>query len=98
MSVVIKGMKMPSNCMNCPLSFLRGERLFCEVTKEEVLRAKIASECPIIELPSHGRLIDADALEAGYFIPSTTTNSSCQMYVSLETIATAPTILEAEVE
>ena len=44
-------MEMPKNCFQCPLSVLKGERLFCEVTKDEVLRYKLAPECPIVELP-----------------------------------------------
>ena len=40
-----------------------GERLVCEVTRDEVLRWKIDFNCPIVELPAqHGRLIDADEL------------------------------------
>lgn len=62
MSILIKGMEMPHNCFLCPLSVMNGERVYCEVTKDEVLRAKIAQDCPLIELPPHGRLIDADAL------------------------------------
>lgn len=63
MSVLIKGVEMPHNCFLCNLSVLNGERLFCEITKEEVLRTKIAIDCPLIEVPPHGRLIDADALQ-----------------------------------
>ena len=60
MSVLIKNMKMPTNCFLCPLSVLDGERLYCEVTKDEVLRAKKTSGCPLVEVPTpHGRLIDA---------------------------------------
>lgn len=44
----------------------------------------------------HGRLIDADALKAEYLVPSTTTNSSCRPYVSIETIKNAPTIIPSE--
>jgi len=62
MSILIKGMKMPRNCFVCPLSVVVGERLVCEVTRDEVLRWKIDFNCPLIELPPHGRLIDADAL------------------------------------
>ena len=61
MGVYIKGMEMPTNCFLCPLSVLNGERLFCEVTKDEVLRAKKPSDCPIVLVPDHGRLVDADA-------------------------------------
>lgn len=63
MSILIKGMEMPQNCFLCKLSYMSGERLFCSAMKnEEVLRSKIDSNCPLIELPPHGRLIDADAL------------------------------------
>ena len=64
MSVIIKGMEMPNNCFLCPLSVLVGERLVCEVTRDEVLRWKIDFNCPLVELPPHGRLIDADELVA----------------------------------
>ena len=60
MSILIMGLEMPTNCFLCPLSVLRGERLFCEVTKDEVLRAKRPSDCPLVPVPPHGRLIDAD--------------------------------------
>lgn len=38
------------------------------------------------------RLIDADALKASYVVTSTTTNSLCHLYVSIEDINSAPTI------
>lgn len=41
------------------------------------------------------RLIDADTLKPSYIVTSTTTNSLCHLYVSLEDINSAPTI-EAE--
>ena len=59
MSVIIKGMKMPERCLECP--FLNADYIFCGVQKREIF-VKRADECPLIELPSHGRLIDADAL------------------------------------
>jgi hypothetical protein len=62
MSVLIKGMEMPTNCFLCPLSVLNGKRLFCEVTKDEVLRERTPRYCPLVPVPPHGRLIDADAL------------------------------------
>lgn len=61
--ILIRGMDKPHNCFRCDLSYLRGERLFCHVTKDEVLRSKIAPECPIQELPPHGDLIDMDDLQ-----------------------------------
>ena len=63
MSVIIEGMEMPKNCWLCPLSVLYEkprEMLRCKLTKEEVLREKIDGDCPLTELPPHGRLIDGD--------------------------------------
>jgi len=60
--ILIRGMDKPHNCFQCDLSYLRGERLFCHVTKDEVLRHKIASDCPIQELPEHGDLIDVSKI------------------------------------
>ena len=38
------------------------------------------------------RLIDADALKPSYVVTSTTTNSLCHLYVSIENINSAPTV------
>lgn len=63
MSILVKGMDMPTNCFLCPLSVLNENRLFCEVTKNEALRAKIDAECPLVPVPPHGDLIDRDAYQ-----------------------------------
>ena len=46
MSLLIRGMEMPKNCFICPFKNL-------EICDED---------CPLIEVPPHGRLIDADAM------------------------------------
>ena len=66
--VYIHGMEMPRNCRECSLS---GD-WYCNALphipawhKEyvEALTAKTKmSRCPLIEVPQHGRLIDADAV------------------------------------
>ena len=61
--ILIRGMDKPFNCFACDLSYLRGERLFCCVTKDEVIRYKIASDCPLHELPEHGDLIEAEPIK-----------------------------------
>ena len=97
MSILIKGMKMPHNCLYCPLSVLNGERLFCEITNDEVLRSKIAQGCPLVEVPPHGRLIDADeahidADERGFdFWACDADIDSAQEFLKAQ-----PTIIEAE--
>lgn len=58
MSILIKGVDMPKNCVLC---FYRDNfHNYCpyESNKER--------DCPLIEVPTpHGRLIDADALQFG---------------------------------
>ena len=101
MSIIIKGMDMPKNCWMCPLSVLYEkprEMLRCKLTKEEVLRYKIDSNCPLIELPPHGRLIDADALVKQMHDNIQKTNNARYAWVDELDIALAPTIIESEEE
>ncbi len=62
MSVYIKGMEMPKSCFECRFS-IDG---FCYAVGDVNIRAneerQIASCCPLVPVPPHGRLIDADAL------------------------------------
>lgn len=51
--VYIKGMEMPKNCASCVLD------RFC---KHWDIRSDRDEDCPLIPVPDHGRLIDADAL------------------------------------
>lgn len=78
MSIYIKGMEMPKSCDKCRISFNIGRseylcQLLCDpnpcVEGGEFWREcgegadeKRPNWCPLIELPPHGRLIDADAL------------------------------------
>lgn len=61
MSVLIKGMKMPQYCAHCELFHDEG---FCTATGTHVNMwgQKRNADCPLIELPDHGDLIDRDAL------------------------------------
>ena len=67
MSVVIRGMKMPKSCDECPCYYeTEGAwRNECEVFGKEYIADDYRPEwCPLVELPAqHGRLIDADALQ-----------------------------------
>lgn len=59
MSVLIKGMEMPKNCLWCPLQYIG----ICQVTKKDVNSdlGRRADDCPLVELPEkHGRLFDTD--------------------------------------
>ena len=61
MSVYIKGMEMPKNCLQCPL---QGSIADCRLTGKTYNwgLSERPSDCPLIPVPEHGRLIDADAL------------------------------------
>ena len=67
MSVLIRGMEIPHDCEECKLCVI------IPVGDYEILRKCVAlnrraeyvirrKDCPLVELPPHGRLIDADAL------------------------------------
>lgn len=76
MSVIIKGMQMPSECRMCPLCryFYSVGTTRCMITQATLAEGyKTISfegrhkDCPLAELPEkHGDLIDADALIAKY--------------------------------
>ena len=61
MSVMIKGMEMPKNCMECDLHFtargLDEECIFSNDTVEDCTERRLY-RCPLVEIPTpHGRLI-----------------------------------------
>lgn len=74
MTILIKGMEMPENCVKC--RFLYGTTTYDDETDRELfvyecfVTGQRRSErdftqsrfelCPLIEIPPHGRLIDAD--------------------------------------
>lgn len=62
MGVYIKGMEMPPNCCQCPVNMEVCKRGYEYLLKHSELYDKRADDCPIVEIPPHGRLIDADAL------------------------------------
>ena len=70
MSVLIRGMNLPKNCDECPCYYeTEGAwRNECEVLGKEYIASENRPEwCPLIELPPHGRLIDAWEFEVvGY--------------------------------
>ena len=91
MSTLIKGMKMPKMCLNCRFLELSPEHGdFCILTKQVHFRFKNRpKDCPLIEIPPHGRLIDADALVM---------DKGIDTYNAVFAVANAPTIIPAEGE
>lgn len=54
MSILIKGFPLPNNCGACPLRLA-----WC---RERIYMVTRPKRCPLVPIPPHGRLIDADAL------------------------------------
>lgn len=66
MGVYIRGMEMPKSCGYCPMLDDYGDYPFCQLTQEQrgynfPVAVKRMDKCPLIPVPPHGRLIDADA-------------------------------------
>ena len=60
MGVYIKGMEMPTSCRACLYSRTDIRNVdWCVLTEKD-----LPCDCPLVPVPPHGRLIDADALEA----------------------------------
>jgi hypothetical protein len=61
MSVLIKGIEMPENCWDC--SLLNASSCPCKNYSSALeYTTSRHPDCPLIHIPPHGRLIDADAL------------------------------------
>lgn len=93
MSVLIKGMEMPKSCEKCPCKTADAfGGLGCQATGYIPLRKVNQNRpdwCPLVPVPPHGRLIDADALEAQCDDP--------YWCVWLTDIKDAPTIIESTI-
>lgn len=90
MGVYIKGMEMPTRCGECLLAKLSptGESLICGYMLSRVSWDERPFDCPLVPVPQHGRLIDADALIA-------THEQVCSRSMKFN-LDLAPTIIEAE--
>lgn len=98
MSILIRGMEMPKNCGECPFIFTSwGIEYYCHLaessTSAEYVGREKMTNCPLIELPPHGRLIDADELANKTFYGKTSAP-----YITYRTFMNAPTVIEAEGE
>lgn len=104
MSILIRGLKMPKNCGECPFQQITlgidGKPVsFCTALWK--FNNPLSDKCPLIEVPKHGRLIDADAAmkaacealcHLGVFCP----DNLCKEV--RETFDAVPTIIESEKE
>ena len=93
MSVYIKGMEMPKSCFECKLldytDTYKCRVRFESLAREHGINISRPDWCPLIPVPDHGRLIDADALVHSYYhAPS--------FHNLCKAINDAPTIIPAD--
>ena len=96
MSVIVKNMEMPKNCQECPFIHSSwGFDFYCGLAKDyqdfAFTNSHRMPSCPLIELPPHGRLIDADKLANETFYGATSAP-----YITYWKFVNAPTVIEAE--
>ena len=91
--IYIKGMKMPSKCGICPCLGTDDPdiRYYCclDYEIEGVSFNSKPKDCPLVPVPDHGRLIDADVLIFDRCIDT---------YMALSAVANAPTIIPSDKE
>ena len=85
MSILIKGMEMPRNCEECDVKVVC--KNYWKLIRTQYTRP---SWCPLVPIPPHGRMIDADALCKD----GCGNCYGCPYDVCI--IANAPTIIQAE--
>ena len=108
MSILIKGMEMPKDCVFCPMAHwnkidrltgcevVGGKRYVHETDTDYWESSHRPDWCPLVEVPKHGRLIDADELK----IRVKLMNWCMKHYPDkfMDEVVHAPTIIEAEGE
>lgn len=107
MSVLIKDMEIPSECEYCGLCryYRENGNVWCNATNRLLkqnwknpdwthLDVKRPDWCPLVEIPLHGRLVDADALIALVNDSTILGDGFKQAFCAL--VTGEPTVIEAE--
>ena len=88
--ILIKGMEMPKSCGECRAS---GTDVCRKWMGKKNLKVR-SEDCPLVELPEHGRLGDLDKMESAIIEEFSVWPEHCGADFA-EFIKNAPTILEA---
>ena len=98
MSIYIKGIKMPKDCWHCPMINNVDECCLLTEKQHDMYEGEMdqvqAAFCPLIEVPPHGRLIDADK-QKPYMLNE---HYRYRRVYDAEEIENAPTIIPADEE
>ena len=94
MSILIRGMEMPTSCRKCMISQPDGCGWICPIIESKpVVDGRVNSRhkhCPLAPVPPHGRCIDADKLVMENYGQYGAIDA-----LALEVIKAAPTVIEA---
>ena len=105
MSILIKGMEMPEKCGECLFGFIGvcSKLTECQLTDDIVDEESKPGWCPLVKIPPHGRLIDADVLCEDLFERWNTADKNAEKVISAvmadvvtPIVVGAPTVIEAE--
>lgn len=93
--LLIKNMEMPTDCEECKLATVNGFMTWCPLKKCFIKIGYSFKDCPLVALPKHGRLIDAEELK-NLIVWASTCNNGLKLSDILELIDDASTtVLEA---
>lgn len=98
MSVIVKGMEFPENCLKCDLRrYDANGDVYCPFTQIVCLNIGRQNNCPLVEVPEkHGRLIDADKAYDVMTYEMCGTGFQGRACCVLESELYTPTVIEAE--
>lgn len=100
MGVYIKNMKMPEDCIKCPLCLFTGKCWKCLADGSHANFGGTCRPpgCPLVPVPPHGRLIDADEVCYQLEKQATIDGQPRAIRRARRIVADAPTIIKAEEE
>ena len=96
MSIFIKGFELPKNCGKCIFRY----EYICMLNHEMVFKStnNRHENCPLIEVPPHGDLIDRRKLPLAFIDITDLPTDRCLPVYLQEDVDDAPTIIESEGE
>ena len=95
MSVLIKGMEMPKDCGHCRFAVDGWCYAYGRTNIDALSTCERTNYCPLVPVPPHGRLIDADAAIANR---NSEGNWGYDLFDLPDYLADCPTVIEAEGE
>lgn len=104
MSILIRGMEMPKNCYECLVrnQGFSGDGMKCGKTGSVLSwrdgHRKRMDNCPLVPIPPHGRMIDADAVAKMVLDSVNQEDAQGFMFTKIicQILKDAPTIIPAE--